>query len=56
VKVSAQNDCTFAVEADEVEHILAGVDPDCRNGFSVCSLAWHGMLLILAAPIPAFAA
>src|SRR6266516_2605935 len=46
----AQNDGAHLVEADEVERILADVDADCRNGFKAGGLAWHGMLLVLAAP------
>ena len=37
-------------EADEVERVLADVDADRRNGFSDSSLAWHGILLVMAAP------
>src|SRR6266568_7563766 len=46
----AQNDGAHLVEADEVERILADVDADCRNGFKAGGLAWHGMLLVFAAP------
>jgi hypothetical protein len=38
------------VEPYEVERILADVDANCRNGFNDSSLAWHGMLLVFAAP------
>jgi hypothetical protein len=40
----------IAVEADEVEGVLADVDADCCNGFTATGIAWHGMLLILVAP------
>jgi hypothetical protein len=46
----AQNDGALLVQADEVERVLANVDADCRNGFKASGLAWHGMLLVLAAP------
>src|SRR6266571_722603 len=46
----AQNDGALLVEPDEVECVLADVDADCRNGFKAGGLAWHGMLLVLAAP------
>ena len=46
----AQDDGAHLVEANEVERVLADVDADCRNGFKAGGLAWHGMLLVLAAP------
>src|SRR5207244_7025783 len=48
-----QNDCALPVEANEVERVLADVDAECCNGFKAIAFAWHGMLLILAAPRPA---
>jgi hypothetical protein len=48
-KLLAQNDRAITVEADEVKAVLADVDADCCNGFTVTGIAWHGMLLILVA-------
>ena len=36
----------------EVERVLADVDTDCCNGFKADGLAWHGMPLVFASPVP----
>src|SRR5262245_11210075 len=45
-----QNGRAFVVESDDMERVLADVDADRGDDVSAGSRAWHGMLLILAAP------
>jgi hypothetical protein len=49
-QLMTQNDRAFVLETDDMERVLGDVDADRGDDVSVGSSAWHGMLLILAAP------